>query len=166
MTCASCLEYWHHSEYYCRRQMTSASSVAEFFASRGGGFHLWDFVLGVLFSTAVMGLLYYRLRNSGLKALNRERQSFAVRVCCLSFMIGLGHDMLVRCAWMLTSKSAMQALKDMDSNTLKKVLGQVSTACLTFTGDTATLHASALSAWCRHVLPACTHPICLFWHPD
>ena len=49
-------------------------------ACRQGGFHFWDFLLGVLFTTAVMGFLYYRVRNTGLKALNRERQSFAVRV--------------------------------------------------------------------------------------
>lgn len=48
----------------------------------------------------------------------------------------------VRCAYVLTPKSAMQALKDMDSNTLKKVLGQVSTACLAFLGDAVTLHAT------------------------
>lgn len=65
-------------------------------SQRSGGFHLWDFLLGVLFATAMTGILYYRVRNTGLKALNRERQSFAVR-----------------------------ALKDMDSKTLKKVLGQV-----------------------------------------
>lgn len=65
-------------------------------ASQQRGFHLWDFLLGVLLTTAITGFLYYRVRNTGLKALNRERQSFAVR-----------------------------ALKDMDSSTLKKVLGQV-----------------------------------------
>lgn len=54
----------------------------------------------MLFTTAVTGFLYYRVRNTGLKALNRERQSFAVR-----------------------------ALKDMDSSTLKKVLGQVGQIC-------------------------------------
>lgn len=64
--------------------------------AQGGGFHLWDFMLGVVVTVVFMGFLYYRVRNTGLKALNRERQSFAVR-----------------------------ALKDMDSQTLKKVLGQV-----------------------------------------
>ena len=37
-------------------------------------------MLGVLLTVAVTGFLYYRVRNTGLKALNRERQSFAVRV--------------------------------------------------------------------------------------
>lgn len=37
-------------------------------------------MLGAVLMTAVTGFLYYRVRNTGLKALNRERQSFAVRV--------------------------------------------------------------------------------------
>ncbi|DBA72057.1 TPA: hypothetical protein ACH3X2_010790 [Trebouxia sp. C0005] len=78
-------------------QESDIRKLTEALASqRGGGFHLWDFLLGVLFAVAMAGILYYRVRNTGLKALNRERQSFAVR-----------------------------ALKDMDSKTLKKVLGQV-----------------------------------------
>ena len=76
-------------------------------------------------------------------------------------MTGMGHDKLIGCVWMLTSKSAMQALKDMDSNTLKKVLGQASTVCLTIMGDTATLHACAVCAWCHHIPPACKLTRCL-----
>ena len=47
---------------------------------QAGGFHVWDFLLGVLLTVAMTGFLYYRVRNTGLKALNRERQSFAVKV--------------------------------------------------------------------------------------
>ena len=39
-------------------------------------------------------------------------------------------DTIFWCAYMLSAVFAMQALKDMDSNTLKKVLGQVSAASL------------------------------------
>ena len=94
-------------------------------AGRQGGFHFWDFLLGVLFTTAVMGFLYYRVRNSGLKALNRERQSFAVRVCiavCCHDCIG---KLLNQACLNTITTTVAQALKDMDSNTLKKVLGQV-----------------------------------------
>ena len=50
---------------------------------QAGGFHMWDFLLGVLLTVAMTGFLYYRVRNTGLKALNRERQSFAVKVSAL-----------------------------------------------------------------------------------
>lgn len=50
-------------------------------------------MLGVLLTMGFMGFLYYRVRNTGLKALNRERQSFAVRV---SPQLPSQHNMLLQ----------------------------------------------------------------------
>ena len=81
----------------------------------------------MLVTIAVTALLYLGVRDTGLKALQRERQSFAVRVCKLELCRCEGHDANITTAQ--GKISGMQALKDMDSSTLKKVLGQVSVVC-------------------------------------
>lgn len=150
MICASCLRHWRHSEFLPNVVSHTCSRLC-FVASRHGGFHFWDFLLGVLFSTAVLGFLYYRLRHTGLKALSRQRQSFAVRVrkdfiwhrsCDTdTYHAEPGLDMSVGSGCASASILAMQALKDMDSSTLKKVLGQVSAASLHDTTSRVTLCA-------------------------
>lgn len=85
----SCHEHWHRSKQHIlldplafrNSKIMLPFSVTKRCVCRQRGFHLWDFLLGVLLTTAITGFLYYRVRNTGLKALNRERQSFAVRVC-------------------------------------------------------------------------------------